>query len=392
MAYVAPYIDAAGLHIPTYDDILDELISQAQSIFGSDIYLDADSQDYQFISIISLKIYDTMLAVQLAYNNRSPLTAIGAGLDSIVKLNGIARVPASYSTCQVTLTGTALTEITNGVIQDTAGYKWDLPASVTIGSGGTVTVTATCETIGAITALAGTLTQIMTPTAGWTSVTNAAAATPGLPAEADSQLRARQALSVAGPSTSLLEGTIAAIASVSGVVRYRVYENPTANTDSNNIPSHSLAPVVEGGADEDIAQAIFDNRGVGCGMYGTTTVAIEDDYGNSVDIKFSRPTSVDIYVDLTVNSFDGYSSATGDAIKEAVADYLNSLDIGQTVSVLSGIVNAANSVNTNPAKPLFSVTAALAGKTENPEGSTDITMDFDEVSYGDVDNITVTAS
>jgi uncharacterized phage protein gp47/JayE len=83
-------------------------------------------------------INDAIEAVQLAYNARSPLTAVGADLDSIVKLNGIARKTASASTAALTLTGSPGAVITNGVAKDQNGYLWNLPSIVTIGSGGTV--------------------------------------------------------------------------------------------------------------------------------------------------------------------------------------------------------------------------------------------------------------
>lgn len=392
MAYFAPYIDASGYHYPTYQDIIDELVSLSQGIFGSDIYLDSDSKDYQLLSVFALKMYDIMQSIDEACNGRSPVSSVGTVLDSIVKINGIARQAASYSTCTVTITGTASTVITNGVVQDASGNKWDLPASVTIGAGGTVDATATCETAGAVTAPAGTMTTIVTPTAGWTSVTNAAAATAGLDEESDSSLRSRQAISASFPSVTILESTIAAIAAVSGVTRYRVYENPTGSADSNNIPAHTIAAVVEGGTDEDIADAIFYHRGLGCGMFGTTTVTVTDDYGNELDVIFSRPTDVPIYVDITVNDFTGYSSATTSSIKDAVVDYLNALGIGQPVSVLSGILSAINSVMPDPLRPIFSVTSVKAGKTVSPSTSTDISLDYDEAASGTIAHVSVTVS
>lgn len=75
-----------------------------------------------------------------------------------------------------------------------------LPASVVVGVDGTVMATATCSVSGAVAALAGTITEINTPTRGWVSVTNPAAATVGSPAETDAELRIRQSQSVALPS------------------------------------------------------------------------------------------------------------------------------------------------------------------------------------------------
>ena len=101
MAYFAPYIDATGMHIPTYTDIRDDLISKMKEIFGNDIYIDEDSQDYQQISIFAKKIFDTNALALLVYNNRTVNTAIGVGLDNLCAIAGIVRKAATYSTTNV---------------------------------------------------------------------------------------------------------------------------------------------------------------------------------------------------------------------------------------------------------------------------------------------------
>ena len=260
MAYIAPYIDDAGLHLPTYADIRDDLVNQFKKIYGQDIYLENDSQDYQMISAFALKTYDTMQLLQIVYNNRSPKTAVGTGLDSIVKLNGIRRKEASHSTCEVVITGTKGTLIAAGVIEDEMGNQWSLPADIILPDT-TMRVTATCRALGAVEAASGTLNKIVNPQKGWTAVTNTAIAVPGLPVESDEQLRYRQSLSVAAPSRNMLESTIAGIAGVLGVTRYRVYDNDTNMTDKNGIPGHSIAAIVEGGADKDIAEQIYLRKG-----------------------------------------------------------------------------------------------------------------------------------
>ena len=87
--YTAPYIDDAGLHIPTYASILEQLVDDMKAIFGSDIYLENDSMDYQQLSIHARFIYDTYLALQMAYSSRSPAYAVGVALDSLSPLFGV---------------------------------------------------------------------------------------------------------------------------------------------------------------------------------------------------------------------------------------------------------------------------------------------------------------
>ncbi|MDQ2804787.1 MAG: baseplate J/gp47 family protein [Pseudomonadota bacterium] len=378
------------MSVPAYPDILADLLAQYRNIYGTNVYLGTDSADYQWISVIAAKVADTMQAVQLAYNARSPLTAIGSALDSIVKLNGIARKTASFSTCPLTITGTPNAVIANGVAKDVNGYLWSLPASATVGAGGSVIVTATCQTPGNVNASIGQITLIATPAAGWVAVTNAAAAVPGLPVESDAVLRGRQSLSVALPSRTLLAGTVAAIAATAGVTRYNVLENPTNAADTYGNPAHSITCIIEGGANADIAQAIYNNRGIGCFTNGTTSVTVTDAYtGSSLAIAFSRPAYVPVYVSLSIHALTGYTTATTAAIQAAITSYLNSLQIGQLV-VLSELYGAALTVRPNPDAPVFSIRALTLGTAASPSGTADVAIAFNQVAQGTAANVVLT--
>lgn len=368
MAYFAPYIDEAGLHVPSYSDILSYLVGQAQSIFGTDIYLDDDSQDYQYLSSIASSLSDAMGLCQLAVNNQSPQTATGAGLASIVKLNGLQAKAATYSTCPVVLTGAPGTTINSGIVQDVSGYKWDLPASVTIPAEGSITATATCETSGAITAAIGDISRIVNGQYNWYAVINNVAATPGIAAETDQQLRARQFVSVELPSQTPLDGTIAAIAAVDGVTRSKVYENATNSTDTNGIPAYSIAPVVEGGADSDVATSIATHKTIGCGTYGSTQIALPDNYSISGNTSFSRPTYAVIAVAITVVPLAGYTQAVQNQMIANIQNYLNTMQIGTSVQA-SALYLPALTAMANIGSPSFTISSLSISKNGGSLGS-----------------------
>jgi uncharacterized phage protein gp47/JayE len=328
LATLGPTITSAGISIPSFNDVYQSLIASFQSIYGSDVVLTADSQDGQFVAIIAAAINDCNNSAVACYNAFSPATAQGANLSSVVKINGIARAVASSSTVDVTLVGVAGTTITNGVVQDTNQVKWDLPASVTIPAGGQVTVTATCEQPGAISAAAGTVTTISTPTRGWQTVTNASAAAQGNPVETDADLRIRQTSSTALPSLTVLDGMVGAVEGVIGVTRAAAYENDTNATDSNGIPAHTVSFVVEGGDAVAIANAIASKKTPGGGTFGTTTVTVTDVYGIPHPINFFRPTPQAVTVAVAMKALSGYSSVTGAAVQQAISDYINSVAIG----------------------------------------------------------------
>lgn len=402
MAYAPPSISAAGLTIPSFDDYLDDNLQQYLKIYGANQYVGNDSAVYQFISALSLKMSDLAKQLQFAYNEMSPATAVGAGLDRLVKLNGIARLPYTYSHSVLTVTGTAGTVIANGVAQDVNGNRWLLPQpSVTIPMSGTIGVTATCTTPGNITAEPGTINIIASPTGGWATVNNASAAIPGSPVETDSQLRARQAISVALPSLTRLAGTVADLLEVPGVTRLNVLENPTGSVDSFGNPPHSLTCVVDGTATElAIATAIYANRGIGCltngnvsgsPVAGTVTVNVTDpDTGYVMPISYLTPTYLPVFVTMTIHGLTGYTSAVLMQIQNEIVAYLNSLEIGEPV-VYSELYGAALSARSNPDMPSFSIRSVFSGLTASPSGTTDIAMLFYQVSQGIGANVIVTA-
>lgn len=393
MSYVPPAVTSAGLSIPSYKDFLDYLTGQFQSIFGTSVYLGNDSSDFQEISVRALALSDAVQGLQLAYTNRAPATAIGAAQDSLYKLNGIARKVPSFSTCTVTLSGLPNTVINNGIITDPIfGFKWDLPPLVQLNSGGSVVTSVTCETPGAVLIPPSSFgpSSIATPTAGWNNVSNAAASAPGQPTESDSQFRARQAISTELPANTTLAATIAAVAAVPGVTRYNVAENFTNATDVNGNPAHSVTAVVEGGTDNAVAFSIFSKRGIGPLTNGTTTVNISDPITQEVTaISFDRPTYKPIFIAITVHQLAGYTTGVTSAIVTALVDYLNSLQIGENLTI-SGLYGAALSVMPNLSLPLFSITTLLAGLSIGSEAGTDITIAFNQVTQGVMGNIVVT--
>ena len=72
MSYFAPYIDASGIHMPTYEDRLQDLLSAYRTIFGQEAELSPAVPDYQLLSVFAKALDDTSALVLQAYNSRNP--------------------------------------------------------------------------------------------------------------------------------------------------------------------------------------------------------------------------------------------------------------------------------------------------------------------------------
>lgn len=386
MAYFSPYIDGTGMHIPLYQEIVDKLVEDMKQIFGDDIYLEADSQDYQQISIFARMIYDSYNLALLAYNNRTPKDAVGIGLDNIVALAGIQRKPATASTVVLTITGVDGTKISNGEVSDDNGNYWELPDEVIIPSNGIIDVTATSKEKGNVFALPNTITNINTPVYGWLSVTNKQASSAGIDVENDFELRGRFSLSVLGPSSSIFESLQESLAAIPGVTRVRGYENDTSATSTGTvppnvpagIPSHTISFVVEGGNDVDVATELYMKKTPGCGTFGTTTVKFQSVTGNILAVNFYRPKYTNVKVKITIKQLDGYTSDYVDKMQEAISTYITEMSIAEALynSVLISVaLEAMNSKN----YPAYTVTKV---ECSTDDGSTWSTNDVNQVYYG----------
>ena len=382
------WVDENGIHAPTFDAIMAYLQGQVRSIFGSDTYLGNDSKDQQLLGIVATAIYDVNSASIAVYNNFSPNTAQGVGLSSMVKINGLQRKLPTNSTVDLVLVGRPGTQIINGAATDeNQTFRWLLPSPITIPSTGVALTTATAEQKGQIRAVAHTITKIATPSFGWQTVDNDVDANPGEPLESDVDLRARQTQSTMLASVTALDGMTGSVLDVTGVTRTSVIENDTSATDVFGVPSHSVCYVVEGGNVIDIATAIARHKTPGAGTFGgpvadanNITVQVPDQWNIPHPISFRRPRYATIYceIQILVDLNGPYNSGIGDAIINAVVNYLNTRPIGQSIfyTRLVGAIMQLPAIQINS----FNLESILTGRTLPVTTPQDLSMGFDETS------------
>lgn len=383
------YIDETGYHFADYPSFLAWRKEQYRAIYGADVYLEADSQDGQLLAIQAKADYDTAALGASTYNSFSPVTAQGAGLARVVKINGLTKRVPSNSTVEVVIVGTGGTVITNGIAIDTLKQKWLVPPT-TIPGGGSVTATAVAEEPGAVSAAPNTVNSIFTPTRGWQTVNNPAAATLGAPVETDAELRIRQTQSTADPSLTVLDGTIGAVENLTGVTKVRGYENDTNITDANTLPPHTISLVVVGGDDVEIAQSIALHKTPGTGTYGTTSEEVFDAKGMPITINFNRATPATIAAEITISVDQNWSNDYITLIQEAVAAVINAGRIGDPILITklyapayligtpAGQTFDISSLEINKNGGAFAAANILLGYKENPicDPTTDVTVNI----------------
>ncbi|WP_354439253.1 baseplate J/gp47 family protein [Methylobacterium sp. 1973] len=367
-----------------------------RAIYGQDLNLDPATQDGQLMVLLANAIHDANGETLAAYNSFSPSTAQGTGLDRNVKLNGIRRKRASYSTAPLLVVGQAGITITNGIVTDAAGNQWALPAIVLIPDAGQLTVTITCQTIGAVALSAGAIDtangkgSIATVTRGWQSAINTAAASVGQPVEGDSALRQRQAISTAIPSLRLADGLKGALAAISGVNRLQVFDNSKATRDANGIPGHTVAVVVDGGDAATIASVIELKKGPGVSTFGTTVQTVQPTDATSIpqNVAFFYLTQVPVTYAVTVQNLGGYTASIEGIWKAALVDFVNGLAIGEDVERDQAFAAAKNCDGIG--SKTFKIVSFAQARDGATPSQTDVPIAFYEAAMCSAASIAVT--
>lgn len=265
--------------------------------------------------------------LQYAYNSKDPNKARDVDLDTLCALTGVERNLGTFSTVTLTFTGSNGTIIPSSQEFESvvSGLRWVTQSDVTI-SGGTASVTALCAVRGSNNADIGTITRIVTTIGGLQTVTNNVPATAGLDAETNADLRLRRAKSVTKQGNNQVSNMIGQVLNVSGVKQCVIFENDTDVTDSNGLPPHSIAPLVDGGGDADVALAIYIKKNPGCRLHavGTAVTEVVTDpiyTQQTKSITFSRPIYVDMIVIVDITNDGTLPANAADLIKLAIVEY-----------------------------------------------------------------------
>ena len=387
---LAPSVNAAGISIPSYNDILQSLVAIFQSIYGSDIYVAPDSQDGQWLAALSQAINDSNQACVAVFQAFSPSFAQGTGLDSLVKLNGLMRLIPTNSQAVGNVVGVAGTQIVNGVVVDESGNLWNLPALVTIPPAGTIAETVTAQVSGSIVAPIGTINGIYTPQLGWQSFSNTSAATIGNPVETDGALRIRQAESTSLPAQGLKGSLYSNLANLTGVTRVFVYENETGVTDGNGVPAHSFVAIVEGGQVAAIVNVIAIQKPPGIQSYGSTSETVYDQYGLPTIINFDVLTEVPIYFAIRIIKLNGFTTSTLTAITNALVAFINNLPIGE--SVYTSQCEAVASLGGQTIGNTFYIDIFYLGTAPSPTTSTNLAIAYNAAAQLVATNVVITSA
>jgi hypothetical protein len=204
--------------------------------------------------------------------------------------------------------------------------------------------------------------------------------------ETDAGLRNRQSISTALPSLSIFEGTAGAVAQLPGVTRLRAYENDTSIYDVRGISPHSICFVVEGGDAQAVGEMLALKKGPGCGTHGNVSVNTVDQYGSPCTIRFYRPVIDAVRVVVRIKPLGGYLAITGQNIRRNVAEYVNSMHIGDSV-LLSRLYTPINAAEPDLTRRTFDVREVRIGPKDGTTAAANLLIAFNHAASCSVDDV-----
>jgi len=317
-----------GFEAKSYAAIVADFETRQRAAFGADFDTSAESPAGVLNGIMGAaarELWEAGAGLFAAFDRDG---ATGQSLTQVAALTGTTRRGAQLGRVRLALTVAAGATVPAGSVADvltdpTSRWVTLTDAVNATASQATVTVEAEQETASTLPAAATTISHIATPVAGWVSVTNLAAASPGIAADTDPVLRRRAETELQGAGTTPAEAIRAALLRVPLVAEVVVWENTSDLTDADSRPPHSVEAMVRGGDDNAIAAVLWGAKARGIATHGATSVVVLDAQGRAHVVRFTRPADVNVWtvVQVSVNTrLDPGDEAIKTAVRAAFAD------------------------------------------------------------------------
>jgi len=411
MASYVDYSTSIGLNIPDISQVVADVQAEWQSVFGSNLNLNAETPQGRIIEAIAQARWLNLMLIATNAQQLDYKQARGVNLDALASLFFLQRIQPTRTFCICTVTGTSQVTIPKGSqARSTDGQLYQARNAITIGLSGIGSGIFENTAAGAIGINALTLTQIVSNVGGWETITNDGLITIGKDLESDFELYSR-IRDTRYWGISYVEAIRSQLMRLEEVHSCFVYDNPNGedmwfdgtqlndtqvNPTDIEMPAHSMLAVVDGGTNADVALAIYKSKSGGCAYTSissqSVTVDVQDpSFGTVNSVTFNRPSYFNVWVNVSVrtNTYVG-SNLTLDvvnAILQWVTSGTENVDrpkLGVNISAFE--ISAALS-EIIPEVFIASVQLSIDGTTFS---ANEITQTYSTLGQFDASRITVT--
>ena len=393
-----------GLLVPDVSDILAGRLTDMTAALGGGASQSLSSPQGQIAQSDTEIIAQTDDKLLCLFNQINPDYSTGRFQDGIGRIYFMDRISAQGTVVTAQCIGKVNTVIPVGSSAiDTNGYIYQSINEAIIPASGTIDVQFVNTTTGPISCAAGALNQIYRAVSGWDSITNASPGVVGIDVESRIAFETRRKQSVARNSRNQDASTLSALLATSGVLDAYVWSNRTAatvNKGTTNFPvlAHSIFICVYGGADEDVAESIFQTYNPGANMNGSTHFTVYDNVNYlppypEYDMQWQKATPSRVYFNVELDSTLNPPSDITSQVKAMIANVFNGGYEGIGKARIGSTINAgkyyAPVISISPdTVGILSLEVSLDGTTFGPAA----TMGIDQVPTIQESDINVTLS
>lgn len=323
-------ITPTGVVVPSAVDIRTGILADTNAAFGGDLDIVTPSTPQAYLADnLTDNLMDSNAAIANLIAMVDPATSEGRFQDGIGRIYFFDRKGATSSVVQALCTGQPGIVMPAGQLaQDADGNLWISDNPATFDGLGQATIQFSCQAKGPIELGIGALTKIAQLFPGWDAITNLAPAIVGSNVESRGAFETRRQESIAKNGRGTVPAIRAEVWGVDGVLDVFAYDNFTNaailyGATNYSIKPHSIYVAVVGGANDDIAQAIWRKKDGGCDLNGNTSVVVQDTDGYSFPypeytITFSRPTPTPVKFAVQIANSTALPSTIIQDVKTAI--------------------------------------------------------------------------
>ena len=357
-----------GYNRRTLEDIINAKVAKAKELFGDAINTEENTALGKFIMICAYDQYHVEELAEQIYYSIFPQTAFGMSLDRLAWSIGMARNPASPASYKVKVIGTAGSTIEVGFLVGVdpayVGEETDLTFENTketvIGENGECEITVICITDGSIGNVSPSIiNRIVNPVAYAETVQGIEVVEAATDEESDYDFKKRYEIVREGKGGCTTASIISALVNIPTVHSAFVEVNESVSeTSVNGVPPKTIACYVDGGANysQEIGEAIFNNKPIGVGTYGTQSVTISHGAMSDYVVNFSYTEYVNVYLKLVITTNEKFEKNGNDTIKSNISAFIEALGMGDPLITtalygeiykVSGVVTAIIETSTD---------------------------------------------
>ena len=323
----------ARITVNTVQDNMNILNNELKTLLKDDFSNDKRSAWYMLMYPVARLLREKMERQQIQAEKMNLLNCEGVEIDEHLANSPFffKRKQESQATVKIELIGGINVALETGdvIVEANDGIRYTLSENGTLNN--KTTFEFTCDTAGEQgNKEVGSIIKLVKVVNGVYDFKQNEIAAGGQEQESDNEYIERWFLS-RNESEWNLDGIRAEILKQEGVKSVYADENKTMQVDSKGLEPKSIVLIVDGGRNEDIANAIWKKKDQAIQMNGDTVVTVKDNQGIDREIRFYRPKKKKVQVKIEFQRTEGVNILE-ENLKEIVKEYIKSFKVGEYIT------------------------------------------------------------